>query len=193
MIRMARQEDISGILAVYAPYVEHTTYTFEYSVPTLQDFTARFLSITDRFPWLVWEEDGRVLGYAYGSAPFERAAYGWCCEVSVYLAPEIQGKGIGRKLYAVLEELLWRQGYQVIFSLITSENRGSVAFHERLGYTHSFTCQRCGVKFGRWLDVIWLEKRRHSVEIPSVAPVPCRCVVENDGKFLDILANLSLF
>ena len=93
MIRLAAHADLPAILAIYAPYVENTTYTFEYDVPTLESFTARFDAITAQFPWLVWEDDGRVLGYAYGSAPFERAAYQWCAEVSIYLAPEIQGKG----------------------------------------------------------------------------------------------------
>ncbi len=193
MVRIATKEDIPQILEIYAPYVENTTYTFEYSVPTLKEFTARFAAITAQFPFLVWEEAGQVLGYAYGSAPFERAAYGWCSEVSIYLAPQIQGKGVGRKLYTLLEEILWRQGYQVIFSLVTSENQGSVEFHKRLGYSRSFVCPQCGFKFGRWLDVIWLEKRRKTVEFPSNTPVAWRSVVENDGKLRDILAKLSLF
>ena len=117
MIRMATKADIPAILGIYGPYILNTTYTFEYTVPTEAEFTARFDAITAQFPWLVWEEKGRVLGYAYGSAPFERAAYGWCSEISVYLSPEAQGKGFGKRLCAAVEEILWRQGYQVIFSL----------------------------------------------------------------------------
>lgn len=192
MIRIATEADIPAILEIYTPYVQNTTYTFEYTVPTLEAFTARFEAITAQFPWLVWEENGTVLGYAYGSAPFERAAYGWCSEVSIYLALQAQGKGVGRALYACLEEILWQQGYHVIFSLITSENQGSVTFHERVGYSHSFVCRNCGYKFGRWLDVIWMEKRRNLVESPSVFPTSWRNIVENDGKLQDILANLSL-
>lgn len=192
MIRIATKEDIPAILEIYAPYIQNTTYTFEYTVPTAEEFTARFERITAQFPWLVWEENSRVLGYAYGSAPFDRAAYSWCGEVSIYLASEIQGKGIGRQLYTALEALMWRQGYRVIYSLITSENTGSVRFHERLGYSHSFECKNCGLKFGRWLGVIWMEKRKDFVEIPSTPPLPLRSVVENDRKLKDILANLSL-
>ena len=192
MIRLATKEDIPAILEIYAPYVQNTTYTFEYSVPTVQTFTARFEAITAQFPWLVWEENGIVLGYAYGSAPFERAAYAWCSEVSIYLAPQAQGKGIGTALYACLEEILWRQGYQVIFALITSENQDSVAFHQHVGYSHSFLCKKSGYKFGRWLDVIWMEKRQNFVESPTAAPVPWGYVVENDGKLKNILANFSL-
>ena len=192
MIRMATKADIPAILEIYAPYILNTTYTFEYTVPTEEEFTRRFEAITAQFPWLVWEEAGKVLGYAYGSAPFERAAYSWCGEVSIYLAPEIHGRGIGSQLYAALEEIMWRQGYRVIYSLITSENEASVRFHERLGYVHSFDCQNCGLKFGRWLGVIWMEKRKNFVEIPSDMPIPWRCIVENDRKLADILANLSL-
>ena len=192
MIRIATAEDIPAILSIYGPYVENTAYSFEYTVPTVDAFTARFLSYTAQMPWLVWEEDGRVLGYAYGSLPFERAAYAWCGEVSVYLAPEIQGKGVGRKLYAVLEEIMWRQGYRVIYSLITTENEGSVRFHEKLGYVRTAVFPNCGFKFGRWLGIIWMEKRSKAVELPICAPVPWRMVVENDRKFQEILDTLSL-
>ena len=98
MIRIAMQADVAAMLAVYAPYVTDTTYSFEYTVPTLEVFTQRFISISEAFPWLVWEEDGKILGYAYGSLPFERAAYAWCGEVSIYLAPQAQGRGVGRRL-----------------------------------------------------------------------------------------------
>ena len=161
-------------------------------MPTLQEFTGRFLKYTAQCPWLVWEEDGRVLGYAYGSLPFERAAYSWCGEVSVYLAPRIHGRGIGRKLYAVLEYIMQKQGYHVIYSLITSENKTSLAFHEKLGYRFTAEMPRCGFKHGRWLGVIWMEKRLDAVEIPTEKPIPWRSVVTNDRKFTDILAILSL-
>ena len=133
MIRLATQADIPAILAVYAPYVENTTYTFEYDVPTLDAFTARFAAITAQFPWLVWEENGQVLGYAYAGAPWERAAYRWCAEVSIYLAPCIHRRGIGRALYQRLEQILQRQGYRVVYALITSENQPSLEFHQKMG------------------------------------------------------------
>ena len=193
MIRLATHADIPAILAVYAPYVENTTYTFEYDVPTLDAFTARFDVITAQFPWLVWEEDGKVLGYAYGSAPFERAAYGWCAEVSIYLAPEIQGIGIGRKLYAALEAFLKLQGYKIIFSLITAENQRSLAFHSHLGYTVCGNFPDCGLKFGRWLGVTWMKKELFSGEIPINAPVSAACIVKNHRNFVNNLDNIPLF
>ena len=105
-VRIAKVEDIPAILAIYAPYVLNSTATFEYEVPTLEEFTQRFRDITAQFPWLVWEEKGQILGYAYASPPYSRAAYQWCAEPSVYLHPEARGKGIGRALYAALEAIL---------------------------------------------------------------------------------------
>lgn len=192
MIRFASIDDIAQMLQIYAPYVDNTTYTFEYTVPTADAFADRFVRYTSQLPWLVWEEDGQILGYAYGSLPFERAAYAWCAEVSVYLAPQAHRRGIGKKLYAVLEHILWKQGYRVIYALITSENTPSLAFHEKVGYRTCATFPSCGLKFGRWLGVIWMEKRSEIVETPSLAPVSWRSVVNNDQDLADILAVLSL-
>ena len=193
MIRFATEKDIPAMLAIYAPYVENTTFSFEYVPPTPEQFLERFRKYTTQCPWLVWEENDRVLGYAYGSLPFERAAYAWCAEVSIYLAPEIQGRGIGRKLYAAVEEILWRQGYRIIYALITSENEGSLRFHEKVGYTYCAQFPGCGIKFGRSLGVIWMEKRSDSVSLPAQMPNPWFSVVENDRKLSDVLASLSLF
>ena len=192
MIRIARVEDIPAILAIYAPYVLNTTATFEYTVPTLEEFSARFAAITSQFPWLVWEENGVVLGYAYASAPFSRAAYQWCAEPSIYLSPKIQGNGVGKQLYTVLEELLRRQGYQVLYALITQENLASIAFHKKLGYTQTALLPRCGWKFDRWLGVVWMEKRYNPVNFPSIPPVCFRDIVRYDQKLADNLAILSL-
>lgn len=192
MIRIAAQTDIPAMLAIYAPYVTDTTYSFEYIPPTREEFTNRFRTITQSFPWLVWEENGKVLGYAYGSLPFERAAYAWCGEVSIYLAPEAQGKGVGRKLYTALEAIMQLQGYHVLYALVTSENEASLAFHEKLGYLPCATFDCCGCKFGRWLGVCWLEKRLKIGEIPTQKPVPWSDIVENDGKMPCILDILSL-
>ncbi len=192
MIRLATPADVPAMRSIYAPYVLHTGYSFEYSVPSEEEFTHRLESYTRQMPWLVWEEDGKVLGYAYGSLPFTRDAYAWCGEVSIYLAPEIHGRGIGKKMYSVLEEILWRQGYRVIYSLITTENTPSLAFHEALGYRTTATFPGCGVKFGRWLGIVWMEKRSNAVELPTAPPVPWTDVVKDDQILADILANLSL-
>ena len=191
-IRFATKADLPRILAIYAPFVEHTAVSFEYTVPTLEAFTARFEAITAQFPWLVWEQDGQVLGYAYGSAPFERAAFSWCCESSIYLDPVCHGRGIGRKLYAVLEEILKLQGYRIIYSVITSDNQGSIDFHKKIGYTFVAEFPGCGHKFGRQLGTVWLEKRLDFVEYPQNFPVPCKAIVESDENLCDILDKLSI-
>ena len=191
-IRIATEADLPRLLAIYGPYVENTTVSFEYEVPTLDAFLTRFRKITEQFPWLVWEEDGTVLGYAYACAPFDRAAYQWCAEPSIYLMPEAQGKGIGKRLYEALEEILTAQGYRLSYAIITSENAGSRRFHERMGYTFLAEYPRCGYKFGRWLGVVWMEKRLDFVESISDFPADWMSIVENDRKLNDILAKIPL-
>ncbi len=192
MIRPAAEGDVPAILAVYAPYILSSTATFEYDVPSFSDFLARFRGITRQFPWLVWEDQGEILGYAYAAAPFTRPAYSWCAEPSVYLKPEARGRGIGGALYAALEAILTRQGYQVLYALITGENRESLRFHEKMGYEIRTTLPDCGFKFGRWLSLVWMEKRLKTVEIPKGFPTPFPDFVRDAQRFSDILDSLSL-
>ena len=192
MIRIATEKDIPQILAIYGPYVEDTTVSFEYTVPTEGTFLERFRTVTAQFPWLVWEEEEKVLGYAYGSPPYARAAYGWCAEPSVYLAPQAQRRGIGTALYAALERILALQGYQVLYALVTSENDASMAFHRKNGYAVRAQFPDCAYKFGRVLGVTWLEKRLKSVETPSTFPISWSSIVSNDQILPDILDSLSL-
>lgn len=192
MIRFARESDVEAMLAIYTPYVLETTVTFEYVPPTPDEFLARFQSITQKLPWLVWEEEGAVLGYAYASLPFERAAYAWCAEPSIYLRPDARGRGIGRQLYAALEALLSQMGYAVSFAIITGENEASLAFHRAQGYEKCAEMVKCGLKFGRWLDVDWLEKRLSSVEIPRNPPIAW-CEFRKDAQRIgNILGKMSL-
>ena len=116
MIRIAEESDVAAVLEIYGPYILDSTHTFEYEVPSAAEFLARFRETTAQYPWLVFEEDGVILGYAYGSAPFARAAFRWCSESSVYLRPEARGRGIGRQLYGALEAILAYQGYRKNYS-----------------------------------------------------------------------------
>ena len=191
-IRFATVADIPQILSIYGPYVQNTAISFEYTVPTLQEFTQRFRAITAQFPWLVWEQNGQVLGYAYGSAPFERAAFGWCAEASIYLHPQAQGRGIGKALYRALEALLALQGYIKVYTLITTANEPSLRFHEAVGYRYTATLPDCGFKLGSWHGVVWMEKPLNSVEMPMDFPAPIHSVVENDGKLSGILDKMPL-
>ena len=192
MIRIATEADVPAMLAIYAPYIVTTTHTFEYEVPTQEEFLQRFRRLTAQFPWLVWEDNGHVLGYAYASRPWGRAAYSWNAEISIYLHPSIHGQGIGRMLCAALEHLLKLQGYRIIYSVITSDNLGSIAFHKKIGYEFIAEFPGCGHKFGRVLGTVWLEKRVDFVEYPHEFPVPCRSIVETNQKLQDILDTLSL-
>ena len=192
MIRIATEADIPAILEIYGPYILTSTASFEYTVPTEAEFLQRFRTITAQFPWLVWEEDAQILGYAYGSPPYTRAAYSWCAEPSVYLRPEARGKGIAAKLYDALEKILLVQGYQVLYALVTSENTASLRFHEKCGYRIRAEFPDIGFKFGRWLGLFWLEKRLKPVEIPSKMPTSWAAIRQDAQKFSDILDTLSL-
>lgn len=92
MLRIAAEEDVSAMLAIYRPYVLTSTATFEYAPPSEEEFLRRYHTITTQFPWLLWEEDGQILGYAYASLPFSRAAYAWCAEPTIYLKSQARGK-----------------------------------------------------------------------------------------------------
>ena len=192
MLRIATEKDIPEILDIYAPYVLNSTATFEYDVPCRKEFLQRFFTITAQFPWLVWEEEGRILGYAYASAPYERSAFRWCAEPSVYLRPEARGRDIARKLYTALEWILEKQGYQVLYALITDENHPSLRFHEKMGYRQMVRFPDCGFKFDRWLGLIWMEKRLKIVHSPSAFPKPWLSIVQDAERFKNILGSLSL-
>ena len=120
---------------------------------------------------LVWEEDNRVLGYCYAGRAFERAAYAWNAEISCYLAHEAQHRGIGRQLYARVEELLCRQGCRKVFAVVTSANEPSLAFHRAIGYRDAACFRQVGYKLGRWYDVTWLEKSLCPLGEPSEFPI----------------------
>ena len=192
MLRLATEKDVPEILEIYAPYVENTTVSFEYDVPCRRSFLQRFYDITAQYPWLVWEEDGRILGYAYASAPYSRAAFAWCAEPSIYLREEAKGRGIGKKLYTVLEKLLDLQGYHMLYALITAENTASIRFHEKNGYKFSVEFPNCGYKFGRWLGLVWMEKPIKIVQSPSGFPKPYSAIVQDAKTFSNILDSLSL-
>lgn len=171
MIRLATLADVPEILEIYKPYILHTAITFEYDIPTLSQFEARFLDVTSHCPWLVWEENGAVLGYAYAHPAFERAAYQWAADLAIYLAPEAQGKGIGKGLYQTLTQLLTKQGYRLAYGVVTSANEKSCRFHEALGFVKQAQFPDCGYKFNQWYGTIWYEKRL-SEDPPTEPPIP---------------------
>ena len=170
MIRVAERRDVPRMLEIYAPYVRNTTITMEYAPPTLEAFAARFDRISQRYPWIVWEENGRVLGYAYGDIALERTAYRWDADMSIYLDAEARYKGIGGQLYDCLEALLKALGYFNLYALITASNAPSCRFHEKRGYALHGLLKRSAYKFGEWHDVCWYALALRPGEAPEDAP-----------------------
>ena len=158
-IRIAREGDIPAMLEIYDYFVKNTAVSFEYVTPTVEEFAKRMQEHMEDYPWLVWEENGCVLGYAYAGRAFERAAYGWNAEISCYLAECIRGKGIGRQLYDCIESILKEMGVRKVFAVVTSANEPSIGFHKALGYKETARFPEVGYKLGQWYDVIWLEKQ----------------------------------
>ena len=191
-IRIAREGDIPAILEIYRPYVENTAVSFEYTAPSLEEFTARFRGYAKQFPWLVWEEAGQILGYAYAQPPFEREAFSWCAEPSIYLKKSALRRGIGSRLYEALEAILGYQGYEMLYALITTENPGSIAFHQARGYRTVGVLENCGIKFSRRVGIVWMEKSGICDEIPKEKPLAFSDIVKNDRNFSDFLSKLSI-
>lgn len=157
-IRTALESDAKELLEIYAPYIEKTVITFEYTVPTLAEFSQRIHDTLKQYPYIVAEDNGEIVGYAY-VGPFNvRAAYDWTVESSVYVKSDVKGKGIGTKLYQALEDILKKQNISNIVAIITGDNKRSLAFHKKLGYEYVGTFKDVGYKFGQWHDVTWFKK-----------------------------------
>lgn len=165
------ERDAARILAVYAPYVRETAVSFETEVPPLDAFARRVAGIAAEFPYLLLEIDGELAGYAYAHRQAERAAFGWNAELSIYMDGAYCGCGLGAPLYALLERLLAMQGYVNLYAVITEGNRGSLAFHERMGYRQVGLHERTGWKLGAWHGVVHMHKRLMEGEPGQVVPV----------------------
>ncbi|HEL2491700.1 TPA: N-acetyltransferase [Streptococcus suis] len=157
-IRSAQIEDAADLVAIYAPYVETTAITFEAEVPTVADFVSRIKKTLEKFPYLVAVEEGQILGYAYASTYYARAAYDWTVELSVYVSSEARGKGIGSFLYDALEEELTARGFKNFLACIALPNPASLALHKKRGYEQVAHFKNVGYKFDTWHDIVWLQK-----------------------------------
>ncbi len=166
ILRTATPEDAKALLAIYAPYVRATAITFEYEVPSTEAFKNRIGTTLKRYPYLVAESDGQIVGYAYASSFHTRKAYEHCAEVSIYVAQKCKGKGIGKRLYLALEEKLKQQNICNLYACIACPEKedeylrfDSIHFHEHLGYTLCGKFHHCGYKFDRWYHMVWMEKQ----------------------------------
>jgi phosphinothricin acetyltransferase len=157
LIRLATAADAQAIAAIYRPYVEGSPISFELEAPDTAEMARRIVgSEPGLYPWLVAEQDGRIVGFA-NSSPFRtRRAYRWCVETGIYVDRDSCGRGLGRALLGRLLELLERQGFVLAISAIALPNEASVRLHEALGFAHSGTYSGVGFKLGEWLDVgLW--------------------------------------
>ena len=155
-IRAATSDDAAAISEIYAPYVRESAVSFEAEAPDAGEIAARMGAGAGLYPWLAAEDQGELIGYAYAAAFRTRIAYRFTVETTIYLRPGAQGRGIGRKLYTPLLELLERQGFTQAIGAIALPNESSVILHERLGFRHAGTYAQVGFKFGRWWDVgLW--------------------------------------
>lgn len=164
-IRIASLRDAKALLHIYEYYVKNTAISFEYEVPTIEEFKSRMTNTLKKYPYLTAVKDNEILGYAYAGPFVGRAAYDWSAELTIYLAPKKRKQGIGKKLYKALEEALAESGIQNLYACIGYPEvpdeyltKNSAEFHEHLGYTKAGQFHKCGYKFGRWYDMIWMEK-----------------------------------
>jgi phosphinothricin acetyltransferase len=162
--------DATACAAVYAPYVAEGVASFEEQPPDAAEFERRIDRISATHPWLVAEEDGKVVGFAYASPHRERRAYRWSTDVTVYVDSAHHRRGIGRLLYEKLFELLRRQGFHMACAGVTLPNDASIGLHRALGFEQVGIYRRIGYKFGAWRDVAWLQAELQEPQVPPAEP-----------------------
>lgn len=179
-IRSATVNDAASLLEIYSYYVKNTAITFEWEVPTVEEFSSRIENTLKFYPYLVAEVDGKPVGYAYASRFRTRAAYAWGVETSIYVHKDFRGQGIGRALLEKLENLLKAQGVLNIYAGITYIKKedeylthASPKFHKKMGYKKVAEYHQCGFKFNRWYSVIFMEKMigEHTENPKKVEPL----------------------
>jgi L-amino acid N-acyltransferase YncA len=149
--------DAAACVAIYESAIVGSATSFEEAVPSVNEFAERIRHTTLAYPWLVLEDGGRVVGYAYASQHRSRAAYRWAADVSVYVAASHHRRGAGRVLYTELFERLRAQNVRVLCAGVTLPNEGSVGLHRAMGFETVGVYKRIGYKMGAWHDVMWLE------------------------------------
>jgi|TARA_B110000196_G_C20884477_1_gene538311 phosphinothricin acetyltransferase len=156
-IRSAELKDASAILEIYRPYIENSVVSFEYNVPTVSEIERRISTVMEKYPWIVAEEDGQVIGYAYGTEFRTREAYQWKCEVSVYVTNQAKGKGVGKELYDNLLYTLKQMGMVSAIAGMTVPNAETEGFHEKYGFAKIAEYEKVGFKNGGWHNVAFAE------------------------------------
>ena len=158
MIRNAMPADAKELCSIYNHYIEHTIITFEEETLSVAEFEQRIINISSKYPYIVYEEEGKILGYAYASAWRTRPAYRFSVETTIYLAPSAEGRGIGTMLYQELESQARTFGFHALLGCITIPNEKSIALHKKMGYKKVAEFEEVGFKFGQCLNVGFWEK-----------------------------------
>ena len=186
MIRVATEKDAKALLDIYGYYVENTAITFEYAIPSIEEFRERIRTTLEKYPYLICEEDGKILGYAYVGAFNKRAAARWMVETSIYVKKDASGKGIGKLLYEELEKILKKQNMIKLIACITDVetedkyvSKKSMEFHRHMGYEIVGKIKKGGYKFGKWYDLVYMEK-----EIGEYSANPKEVVAFQKGESL---------
>ncbi len=159
VLRTATEADAPALLEIYAPHVRESAVSFETEVPTAEVFAARISKSVQAWAWIVAEREGKPVGYAYGSAHRERAAYRWTVETSAYISPSAQGMGLGKTLYLELFGQLASRGYCNAMAIVALPNPASVKLHLAVGFEPVGVVKRAGRKFGTWHDVGWFQRQ----------------------------------
>lgn len=164
-IRIASVEDAKAIRKIYAPYVSDTAVSFEYEVPSVEEFQKRINKTLKEYPYLVIIDQNEIKGYAYAGAFYEREAYKHSAELSIYLRQDKRGQGTGKKLYQELEKILIRQNIYTVHACIATPDGydehltdDSERFHRKMGFEIAGRHDKCGYKFGKWYSIIWMDK-----------------------------------
>ncbi len=167
MIRTVTEDDAERLAEIYSYYVEETAVSFEYEVPSAEEFKNRIKTYTLKYPYLVYERDGKILGYAYANAYSTREAYNWTATTSVYLDKDYRRQGIGRALYNELEARLFDRGIVNILAGVAYADtedefltHDSYHFHKKMGYKEVAHMIKIGKKFDRWYDLLWMQKSK---------------------------------
>ena len=190
-IRPATEADAAEILNIYAPYITDTAITFEYDVPTLEEFTGRIRHTLEKYPYLVAVRDSEIIGYAYAGAFYGRAAYDWSAETTIYVKKGCRHSGVGKLLYQALETALKAQNIINLYACIGYPEeddeyltKNSAQFHAHLGYRMVGEFYHCGYKFDRWYNMVWMEKLLD----PEVKhPKPIKWMEENREELEAVL------
>ena len=181
-IRTATKEDAEQLLEIYDYYVSNTAISFENETPSLDEFTKRIEDTLKQYPYLVMEKDGKIAGYAYAGPFKNRAAYNWSCEISIYLDRRARKRGLGRILSEALEDELRKMGILNVYGCIAYPEKAdeylttnSADYHEHIGFRTVGNFRQCAYKFGRWYNMIWMEKTiGEHIDQPDVVKKPQR-------------------